>query len=228
MKSSRWATAAGLATIAIWSSWYALSRHVMEFWGPPASGAATNLVAGIIGTLWLVRSGRSRGVLAHLPKKYLWGCGAVFMAYTFFITYAIALAADHRQVLVVMLIHYLWPPATLVLSIPLLKARPRPAFALGLVLTLAGLAFLFVGRSGLDWHAFADSLRQGLLPYCLALAAALSWALYSNLTRLWGGASAGGAAPLFLLATGIAMACAAAATGSFTSAVMPNVTWQSC
>ena len=39
--------------------------------------------------------------------------------------------------------------------------------------------------------------------YALGLAAAVSWGLYSNLTRRWGGAEARGGVEFFILATGI-------------------------
>jgi drug/metabolite transporter (DMT)-like permease len=41
------------------------------------------------------------------------------------------------------------------------------------------------------------------LAYVLGVAAAVSWALYSNLTRLWAGLKSGGGVAFFLPATGI-------------------------
>jgi drug/metabolite transporter (DMT)-like permease len=57
-----------------------------------------------------------------------------------------------------------------------------------------------------QWSAAGAHLRANPLPYLLALAAALSWAVYSNLSRLWLSNARINAVPLFLAATGLALA----------------------
>jgi drug/metabolite transporter (DMT)-like permease len=45
----------------------------------------------------------------------------------------------------------------------------------------------------------------GILPYLLALVAAVSWGLYSNLSRVWAGDHDGGGVPVFLIACGVVL-----------------------
>lgn len=203
--ASRSATAAGLGAVVIWSSWLGLSRVVFEAIGPMTAGAIVHLLAGGVGLAWALRSRRARRELSSLSWRYIVGCGVLFVGYTLCLLNAVARASGHQEVLVVGLINYLWPAATLVLSIPLLAARPRPFFPLGILLAVIGLV-LMTGGGQLRWSAFAASLGANMGPYALALVAALGWALYSNLARRWGGRTGEGAVPVFILATGVAMA----------------------
>jgi drug/metabolite transporter (DMT)-like permease len=136
----------------------------------------------------------------------------LFVLYTVCLYGAIGLARGRQQVLEVGLINYLWPALTLILSVPLLGERTHPALVLGVLLALAGLVLMASAapaaeaQAKLSWSAFASNLRQNAWPYLLALVAAVTWGLYSNLARRWGGDAEGGAVPLFVLAAGVAMA----------------------
>jgi drug/metabolite transporter (DMT)-like permease len=131
----------------------------------------------------------------------LLGSGGLFVLYIVTFYLALGLAANRTQVLSVGLINYLWPALSLAFSIPILGRRAKPLFGLGVLIALAGT---WLG-AGADSNFSADAVlagRAGLLPYLLALVAAVSWALYSNLSRLWAGDHNGGGVPIFLLASG--------------------------
>jgi drug/metabolite transporter (DMT)-like permease len=104
-------------------------------------------------------------------------------------------------VIVVGLINYLWPSLSLLFSIPVLGHRARPHLAVGVPLALAGIWLAAGAGQGLTVQEILTHGR--LLPYTLALAAAVSWGLYSNLSRRWAGGSSMGGVPLFLLASGV-------------------------
>ncbi len=138
--TSRAATAAGLGAVVIWSTWLGLSRLMYEQLGPLVGGGMVNLLAGSVGMAWMLRTRPARQRLAQLPRKYLLGCGGLFVLYATCLPFALALASDRQAVLVVGLINYLWPALTLIVSVPIQGTRPRAWFPLGVLLTVAGLA----------------------------------------------------------------------------------------
>jgi drug/metabolite transporter (DMT)-like permease len=137
--------------------------------------------------------------LLRLPRAYLLGCGGLFVLYNVALYRAVALAANPSQVVVVGLINYLWPGLSLVFALPLLGKKARPFLPLGILVALAGI-LLSSWQPGLDWAAGLSAAAE---PYLWALVAAVSWALYSNLSRRWAGESSTGAVPLFLLVSGL-------------------------
>jgi hypothetical protein len=62
----------------------------------------------------------------RLPKRYLFGCGALFVSYEVALYLAVGLSVSDQQVLVVGLINYLWPALILLTAIPILRYRARP------------------------------------------------------------------------------------------------------
>jgi drug/metabolite transporter (DMT)-like permease len=56
-----------------------------------------------------------------------------------------------------------------------------------------------------SWQSFWQHLLSNPAAYLLAVAAALAWALYSNLARRWSRPGSGGAAELFIAATGLVL-----------------------
>lgn len=194
----RRSTLMGGVAILLWSTTIAFSRSLTEQLGTLTTAATIYTAAGLAGLLaaWL-RPG-SLSAMRRLPRAYLLGCGALFVIYIAALYLAVGLAQTRIQVLAVGLINYLWPALSLILSIPILSRRARPMLPVGIALALAGIWLATTGGSDLS-----GSEMGSLLPYLLALAAAVSWALYSNLSRRWAAGDDGGGVPLFLLASGL-------------------------
>jgi drug/metabolite transporter (DMT)-like permease len=124
--------------------------------------------------------------------------------YTALLYWAVGMSANREQAIAVTVANYLWPCLTLTLAVPILGWSCRAwLLILGSTVALAGVALSLGVASGEAGHHW--SVRE-LLPLLAAVAAAVTWAGYSNLSRLWGGTGAGGAVPLFLLATGVVLA----------------------
>ncbi|MCU0918611.1 MAG: aromatic amino acid DMT transporter YddG [Planctomycetes bacterium] len=198
-------TAGGLAAIVLWSTTFAVARSLSEQAGPLTAGACVYLLGGLLYGFWLARSPVSLRRLRLLSPRYVWGCGSLFVLYTVLIYLAIGLAADHQQVLEIGLINYLWPVATILLSLVLLDQRASALLVPGTILALAGEFLVITQGAPVSWRSFAGHLQAHPTPYALALAAAVSWALYSTLTRRWSQPGADGAVALFLPATGLAL-----------------------
>jgi drug/metabolite transporter (DMT)-like permease len=197
-------TAAGLGAILVWSTSVPLVRSISEQVGPLAGAAAVHLIGGIFSfSLFLYRSKGSLLPLRRLPGKFLFGCGALFVLYMLALYTAVALAADRRQVLEVGLLNYLWPALTILFSLLLLDKKSKATLIPGTLLALGGVFLVLTAGQSISLASAIDNVAANPAAYALGLAAAVSWGLYSNLTRRWAGAEAKGGVELFILATGI-------------------------
>lgn len=202
LASRRLDTALGLAAILLWSTSVAFGRSLGEQLGPLTTAALIYTLGGLLGTAVLAVSNKLPALRA-LPRRYLLGCGALFCAYMASLYLGLGLAATHSQVLQVGLLNYLWPTLTVLLSVPILRLRAGPLLVPGAILATAGVFLATTQDQSLTWPAIQVNLAQNGLPYLLGLSAALSWALYSTLSRRWASQAAGQAVPLFMLCTGL-------------------------
>jgi drug/metabolite transporter (DMT)-like permease len=200
--SSR-ATALGILAIVLWSTSVAFIRTVSEALGPFSTAAFTYMLAGVAALVVAAATPEGLRSLLELPARYVWGCGALFVAYSACYCLAVGLAVDRSQVLEVALINYLWPSLTLLLALPIQGQRARWFLAPGMIAASAGMVLATAQRGGLSLAGLWDNATTHALPYSLALAGGVAWALYSNLARRWGGRTGG--VPLFLVASGLAV-----------------------
>lgn len=192
-------TALGFVAILLWGTTIPLSRHAAEQLGAFSAAAAVYLTSGIIGCLCLLVTGRIRTLRLEMSRKYLWGCGGLMVVYSVLLYTAIGFARDGSELIMVTVANYLWPALTLLLSVPILRHRARGSILVAAVLlSVAG-----------QWLAISPSdggVARGLsAPVVAALAAAVVWGLYSNLSRRWAEGAASTAMPLFILVTGICL-----------------------
>ena len=196
-------TLLGFLAILFWSTTVALSRSLTEQLGAITAAAAIYGLAGALGLVYLVLTGRRLRSALDLPTPYLLGCGGLFVVYALGLYLAIGLASSRQEVLGVGVVNYLWPGLTLLFSIPILKKKARIFLLPGILIAFAGVLLASLQERSISWPSFVGDLRAGYLPYVLALVAAVSWGLYSNLSRRWGGDTGRSGVPFFLLATGL-------------------------
>jgi drug/metabolite transporter (DMT)-like permease len=191
----------GFIAIIFWSSTIAFSRTLIEHLGSLTAGSLIYLISGLFscGIILLQKNGFKQ--LTHQPKPYLLVCGGLFVIYIAALYLAIGLAVTRTEVLIVGLLNYLWPTLSIVFSLPILKNKASPFLPVGIVLAMFGIILAStLGNNSLTVLSFTLS---SLIPYALALIAAISWGLYSNFSRRIGPESEAGGVPLFLLASGI-------------------------
>lgn len=194
----------GVAAILLWSATVALARSISERIGPSTAGAAVYLGgSALLAVHLLVRRG-SLKALRQLPARYLFGCGALFVLYTLSLFLALGLAASRPQAIEVALLNYLWPALTLLFSLWLLGKRASLGLIPGTLLALAGVFLALTQGAAVSWRSFSANVLSNPAAYALGAVAALTWALYSNLTRRWGRSNSESAVLLFTLATGAA------------------------
>ena len=190
-------TLAGLAAILLWSATIALARSVSESLGPLTAAAVVYLVAGAASLGRFACRPRLFRQVMRLPGRYLLGCGTLFAVYMIALFLAVGLAEDRSQVLEVGLVNYLWPALTILLSVAILGKTAGLLLVPGTLLALAGVVLVMTQRASVSWQSLSANVASNPAAYALALAAACSWALYSNLTRRWAGAERVGAVNAF-------------------------------
>ncbi len=196
----------GCLAIFFWGSTIAFSRSLTEQIGTFTAAASIFLLSGILSCLCLALSRRARAAFTRLPWIYLIGCGFFFVVYMAGLYLAIGLTRNREQVIEVGLVNYLWPSLTLVFSIAILGNRARWTLVPGMVIACAGVILVTLHGGQWSWDSFASNVQGNWIPYLSALAAAVSWALYSNFSRRWAGGHEGNGVPVFLLITGCLLA----------------------
>ena len=197
-------TLLGIVAILLWSATVALARSISERLGPLTAGAAVYLAAGGILALHLFWRERSFQALRKLSRRYVCGCGGLFVLYTLALFLALGLAADRGQAIEVGLLNYLWPTLTILFALVLLDRRAGVGLIPGTALALCGVFLVLTQGAAVTWTSFVANLRENPVAYGLGAFAAVAWSLYSNLTRRWGGSDGQGAVLVFTLATGVA------------------------
>jgi drug/metabolite transporter (DMT)-like permease len=198
-------TACGFVAILLWSSAVALVRTVSEALGPLTAAA---LVYGVSGSLAIGRFCCVPGAWRQaqgLPRRYLFGCGALFVLYMPLFYLAIGTAETRQQMLEVSLLNYLWPTLTILFSLVLLGLRARWMLLPGTGLALAGIVLVLTQGAEISWRTFTEHVAGNPVAYGLGAAAGVSWALYSALTRRWADGARGGGVDLFLPASGLVL-----------------------
>ena len=197
-------TALGILAILIWSTSFAFGRSIMEQLGTFGGAACIYTLGGVLGCALMILQ-RRLGDFLRMPPAYLLVCGGLFITYILAVQMGIGFARDRQQAVEVILLNYLWPGLTMALSVPLQRRPARWWLIPGVLLAVAGTALgVASGRDLSGWHLL-ENLRAQPGPYLLGLIAAVSWALYSNLSRRLAGNGKGSGVPVFLLASGLAM-----------------------
>ena len=196
-------TILGILAILFWGTTIAFSRALTEQLGPITAAAWIYLLSGIFAFIYLFRSPKGLSNILQLPFLYLFGCGALFIFYMVCLYLAVGLSFSREQVVEISIINYLWPGLTLLFSLPILHKKGKLSLIPGIILAFYGFYLATVQSGMFSWEVFKGNFQIGYLPYLLAFMAAISWGLYSNLSRRWAGNSDSGAVPIFLLATGV-------------------------
>jgi len=195
----------GILAILFWGTTIAFSRSLTEQLGPLTAASWIYLLSGIWSCIYMISKPGEIKKTFQLPILYLIGCGALFVFYMVCLYLAVGLAFSREQVIEVSIINYLWPGLTLIFSLPILHKKGKITLIPGVFLAFGGFYLATVNSGMFSWNVFKGNFQVNYLPYLLAFMAAISWGLYSVLTRRWAGHAEGGAVPIFLLVTGLVL-----------------------
>ncbi len=180
------ATLTGMLAIILWSTSVGLIRSLTEALGP-IGGAA--MIYSTSTLCLLVFYGLPR--IKTLPRIYLFAGGALFVCYEIFLSLSIGLADSRMQAMEIGMINYLWPSLTILFSLFINQQKSRFLLWPGLVISLGGIVWIMKGES--DWtpELLWNNILANPLAYSLAFSAALTWALYCNITKRYGQGKSG-------------------------------------
>ncbi|WP_225181022.1 aromatic amino acid DMT transporter YddG [Pectobacterium aroidearum] len=180
------ATLTGLLAIILWSTSVGLIRSLTEALGPIGGAAMIYSTS----TLCLVAFyGLPR--IKTLPKVYLFAGGAMFVCYEIFLSLSIGLADSRMQAIEIGMINYLWPSLTIFFSLFINQQKSRFLLWPGLALALSGIVWIMKGDSNWTPELLWNNILANPLAYSLAFYAALTWALYCNITKRYGQGKSG-------------------------------------
>lgn len=198
-------TACGVAAIFIWSTFAAVSRSLSEQIGVFSAAGYSYSAGGLIGISVIVAKDPLRARFCTIPFKYYMSCGSLLFTYNVLVYLAVGLASNRQQVLGVTLVNYLWPLFILIFTVIIFKRRTSPlVFSLGIILVIAGAYMATIHNRSISLISFFEEIITAPVPYLFAVAAAVSWGLYTVLNKRWSelkGFSGGYLAvpPVFLL-----------------------------
>ncbi len=167
------ATATGFVAVLLWALLALLTVGTAPM--PPLQlNAVCFAIGGVIGVVWVGRTGGFAVLKAVPPWVYLFGTAGLF-GYHFFYFSALRMAPPAEAGLIA----YLWPLLIVLFSGLLPGERLRRGHILGAILAFAGAALIVMGGSA----GFVGAAAPG---YALAFLCALTWSGYSVLSRRLG------------------------------------------
>lgn len=196
-------TLIGLIVIIIWGTSPAFTRTLGISLGAFTAASIVNIIGGLlaIGHQMLFRGGF--GSFKGRSKRYWILCGSLFIIYTA-TSYISVNIVDSSEVVTLVLVKFLWPLFTLVLTIPMLKQKASRWLVVSVAISLTGI---IIAKLGMDAAGGLQQIIRVLFSngpaYVLGLAVAVSWALYTNFTKLFAEEGKSDGVGIFMLVCGI-------------------------
>ena len=196
-------TTYGLIAIFLWSTSVALSRSISEQLGAFTTATTVCFSSGILCFIMALFKGNPIKKIKKLSWKYLLICGIFFVLYFVSFFPAIELANDRKQVLEVALINYLWPIFTILFSLIFLKKKSNWLLIPAIALAIVGVFLVITQNEQISLDGIINNLSNNPIAYALGLLAAISWGLYSVMTRYLSTNNEGGGVYLFFLVSAL-------------------------
>ena len=175
------ATAIGLLAPVCWGMSVSLVRGIAENFGMAQGQFFLYLIAAV-SLYFTVGLPNFR----TMNRKYLFIGIPTAVASGLTFVLAIFTSDGGAQTLEVGMVNYLWPSLTILFAVLFNGVKGRWWLWLGVALALYGILRILGGDAGLSWSGFCDRFAHNPISYVLALAAALTWAGFSSMTRAWG------------------------------------------
>lgn len=181
------ATIAGIIAVIIWSTTIAFSKSVMETEGNYSAMFLIYFFSGILmfGILlvWLKKDFFTKW--KKLSFKYYSRIGIFLLLNNTLLFIAIGFTSNENELLIVTIINYLWPIITYIIKVPMFKLKPKVGlFVLSIILAISGVVIAFSQTYSIyEFIQVIKTANYNIWAYLLTFLTAVSWALYSNLTK---------------------------------------------
>ncbi|MCF7480164.1 aromatic amino acid DMT transporter YddG [Vibrio sp. J1-1] len=199
MKSAQFQfTLYGCIAILSWSCLLGIARLVTESLGPVGGAAMLYSVSSIF---LIVVVGLPR--LSHFSAKYLIFGGALFVCYEIFLALALGYSNSRAQAIEISIVNYLWPALTVLFAVLGSNKKSNWLLYPAVFLAFFGVAWTVSGDNGLSLQQIMTNINSNPLVYFMAMAGAVIWAVYCNLTQRQ--QSKHNAITLFFIATAVSL-----------------------
>ena len=181
------ATLAGIFAVIIWSTTIAFSKSVMETEGNYSAMFLIYFFSGILMFMtllvWLKKDFFTKW--KKLTFKYYSRIGIFLLLNNTLLFIAIGFTSNENELLIVTIINYLWPIITYIIKVPIFKLKPKVGlFVLSITLAVSGVVIAFSQTYSLvEFMQALKTAGYNIWAYILTFLTAVSWALYSNLTK---------------------------------------------
>lgn len=176
------ATLIGIIAPICWGMSVGLVRTITETFG---LAAGMSILYGTTCLFLFFLLGRPN--LKAFPKKYLLlGLPTANMSSICF-SLSLYLSNGGQQTVEVGMVNYLWPCLVVVFAIMFNGQKARWWVIPGVLISFAGVVMVLGGERGFNAAEVMEHIRLNPWSYLLAFLSAVTWAIYSNLTRAWSG-----------------------------------------
>lgn len=170
----------GVGALLLWGTLVALIKSISDSFGVSLGTALIYTIGAIVA---FIVNGIPKFSL--ISKGYLFGAGSLFVIYEIVFSQAIAMSVTPQQTLEVGMLNYLWPCMIVLFSIWINNIKLRWIVWPGMALTICGIYFCVAANSSLNVAKLINNIITVPLPYIFGITAAVTWALYSNLSVRW-------------------------------------------
>lgn len=121
----------------------------------------------------------------NLPFNYYTRIGVFLLLNNTLLFIAIGFTSNENELLIVTIINYLWPIITYVIKVPMFRIKPKTGiFIVSILLALCGVVMaISQAYSFSEFILAVKTVNYNIIAYLLTLLTAVSWGLYSNLTK---------------------------------------------
>ena len=154
MESNKY-TLLGIITIIIWGTSAAFTKNLSTGLGPYTAAAVVNLIGGVVVIAHQLAANHGVSQYRGAPARYWIICGSLFILYTATSYISMEMVSTEAEIMTMVLIRFLWPLFTLILTIPILKKKASPWLAASVAVSLCGIIIAKMGGSIHNVQAFS-------------------------------------------------------------------------
>lgn len=207
LSESKKYTFLGFLTIIIWGTSAVFTRNLSTNIGAYTSAALVNLIGGAV---VLIRQAIKKEGLKDwktVAWRYWPICGILFIIYTAASYVSMSMVVTDEAVITLVLIRFLWPMFTLVFTIPILKAKASPWLIGSITLSMIGVVVAKLGEDISNIDDFVHSIFSGddMPGYLMGFVVAISWGIYTNLTKKYVGRKNVDGVGIYMILTGVVL-----------------------
>lgn len=178
-------TTLGIITIIIWGTSAAFTRNLSTGIGAYTAASIVNIIGGIAVLIGQTINKKGTKDFRKVTKLYWPVCGGLFIVYTATSYVSMSIVTGEEAVMTMVLIRFLWPLFTLILTIPILHQKASPWLIFGILISFIGITVANMGNNGIGLGSIIANFLYGenLTAYILGFIVSLSWGLYTNFTK---------------------------------------------